>query len=76
MACRATELLDDSYHAQLAKLIRISRPKVDLSEHIRLAGDAGSGGDVMSAFAGTRPAGRGRQDGQQAAVGFLRACGR
>ena len=46
------ELLDDSYHAHLAKLIRISRPKVDLSEHIRLAGDAGAGGDVMSAFLG------------------------
>ncbi len=46
------ELLDDSYHAHLAKLIRISRPKVDLSEHIRLAGDAGSGGDVMSSFLG------------------------
>jgi gamma-glutamyltranspeptidase/glutathione hydrolase len=46
------ELLDDSYHAHLAKLIRISRPKVDLSEHIRLAGDAGGGGDVMSAFLG------------------------
>ncbi|HEX3395128.1 MAG TPA: gamma-glutamyltransferase [Steroidobacteraceae bacterium] len=46
------ELLDDSYHAHLAKLIRISRPKVDLSEHIRLAGEAGGGGDVMSAFSG------------------------
>ncbi|HWG71496.1 MAG TPA: gamma-glutamyltransferase [Steroidobacteraceae bacterium] len=48
-----TELLDDSYHAHLAKLIRISRPKVDLSEHIRLAGDAvGVGVDVMSAYLG------------------------
>lgn len=46
------ELLDDSYHAHLAKLIRVSRPKVDLSEHIRLAGDAGGGGDVMSSFLG------------------------
>jgi gamma-glutamyltranspeptidase/glutathione hydrolase len=46
------ELLDDSYHAHLAKLIRISRPKVDLSEHIRLAGDAGGGADVMSSFLG------------------------
>ena len=34
------ELLDDAYHAHLAKLIRKSRPKVDLSEHIRLAGDS------------------------------------
>jgi gamma-glutamyltranspeptidase/glutathione hydrolase len=46
------ELLDDAYHAHLAKLIRVSRPKVDLSEHIRLAGDAGGGADAMSAFLG------------------------
>ncbi len=46
------ELLDDAYHAHLARLIRKSRPKVDLSEHIRLAGDV-VGGDVMSAFLGT-----------------------
>jgi gamma-glutamyltranspeptidase / glutathione hydrolase len=46
------ELLDDTYHAHLAKMIRISRPKVDLSEHMRLAGDAGGGGDLMSAFLG------------------------
>ena len=46
------ELLDGTYHAHLAKMIRISRPKVDLSEHMRLAGDAGGGGDVMSAFLG------------------------
>jgi gamma-glutamyltranspeptidase/glutathione hydrolase len=46
------ELLDDGYHAHLAKLIRKSRPKVDLSEHIRLAGEAGMGGDFMSAFGG------------------------
>jgi gamma-glutamyltranspeptidase / glutathione hydrolase len=44
------ELLDDGYHAHLAKLIRKSRPKVDLTGHIRLAGDAG--GDPMSAFVG------------------------
>jgi gamma-glutamyltranspeptidase/glutathione hydrolase len=47
-----TELLDDTYHAHLAKMIRISRPRVDLTEHIRLAGDAGSGADFMSAFLG------------------------
>lgn len=46
------ELLDDDYHAHLAKLIRKSRPKVDLSEHIRLAGDAGGGADMMSALFG------------------------
>lgn len=46
------EILDDGYHAHLAKMIRISRPKVDLSEHIRLAGDATSGTDFMSAFGG------------------------
>lgn len=46
------ELLDDGYHAHLAKLIRKSRPKVDLSEHIRLAGEPGMGGDFMSAFGG------------------------
>jgi gamma-glutamyltranspeptidase / glutathione hydrolase len=33
------EVLDDCYHAHLAKLIRGSRPKVDLSEHIRLSAD-------------------------------------
>lgn len=46
------ELLDDSYHSHLARMIRASRPKVDLTEHIRLAGDAAGGGDFMSAFAG------------------------
>jgi gamma-glutamyltranspeptidase/glutathione hydrolase len=44
------EVLDDGYHAHLAKMIRIARPKVDLTEHIKLAGDSGSGGDFMSAF--------------------------
>jgi gamma-glutamyltranspeptidase/glutathione hydrolase len=33
------EVLDDAYHAHLAKMIRGSRPKVDLSGHIKLAGD-------------------------------------
>ncbi|HJS88741.1 MAG TPA: gamma-glutamyltransferase [Steroidobacteraceae bacterium] len=46
------ELLDDGYHAHLAKLIRKSRPKVDLTEHIRLAGEAGMPGDFMSSFGG------------------------
>lgn len=46
------ELLDDGYHAHLAKLIRKSRPKVDLTEHIRLAGEAGMAGDFMSALGG------------------------
>jgi gamma-glutamyltranspeptidase/glutathione hydrolase len=46
------ELLDDTYHAHLAKLIRKSRPKVDLSEHIRLAGDGSGAGDLMSAVFG------------------------
>lgn len=46
------ELLDDAYHGYLARLIANSRPKVDLSEHIRLSGDM-AGGDSMSAFLGT-----------------------
>jgi len=33
------EVLDDAYHAHLAKLIRKSRPKLDLTEHVKLAGD-------------------------------------
>jgi gamma-glutamyltranspeptidase/glutathione hydrolase len=44
------EVLDDGYHAHLAKMIWGSRPKVDLSEHIRLSGDAlgGAGGFFAS----------------------------
>jgi gamma-glutamyltranspeptidase/glutathione hydrolase len=38
------EILDEDYHAHLAKMIRKSRPKVDLTEHIRLAGDSVEGG--------------------------------
>lgn len=51
------EVLDDGYHAHLAKMIARSRPKVDLSGHIRLAGDGAAGGDLMSNFtgAGGRP---------------------
>ncbi len=33
------EVLDDAYLAHLAKLIRGGRPKVDLTQHIRLSGD-------------------------------------
>jgi gamma-glutamyltranspeptidase/glutathione hydrolase len=47
------EILDDGYHAFLARMIRKSRPKVDLSEHVKLSGDLPAGGDLMSAFAGT-----------------------
>lgn len=46
------EVLDDAYHAHLARLIRGSRPKVDLTDHIRLSGDGSAPGDLMSAFAG------------------------
>jgi gamma-glutamyltranspeptidase/glutathione hydrolase len=46
------EVLDDGYHAHLARLIRGSRPKVDLSEHIKLSGDAGAGGDFLTSIAG------------------------
>lgn len=41
------ELLDDAYHAHLARLIAKTRPKVDLTDHIRLAGDA-QGGDAFT----------------------------
>jgi gamma-glutamyltranspeptidase/glutathione hydrolase len=48
-------VLDDDYHAHLARLVRGSRPKIDLSEHIRLAGD----GDGTGAYAGfLGPAGK------------------
>jgi gamma-glutamyltranspeptidase/glutathione hydrolase len=46
------EVLDDGYHAHLAKMIRIARPKVDLTDQIRLAGDAVGGADFMSALGG------------------------
>jgi gamma-glutamyltranspeptidase / glutathione hydrolase len=47
------EILDDSYHAHLAKMIQKSRPKVDLSEHVRLTEGAISTADVMSNYSGT-----------------------
>lgn len=40
------EVLDDDYHKHLAKLIRGSRPKVDMTDHIRLSGDGA--GDIPS----------------------------
>lgn len=41
------ELLDDAYHAHLARMIRKARPKVDLSEHVRLSGSGGGGPDAV-----------------------------
>jgi gamma-glutamyltranspeptidase/glutathione hydrolase len=48
-------LLDDGYHQQLAKLISGSRPKIDLTAHLRLIdGPGGSaGGDALSLAAGS-----------------------
>jgi gamma-glutamyltranspeptidase/glutathione hydrolase len=54
------EVLDDGYHEHLAKLIRKSRPKVDLTEHIRLSGDAPSS-TGMALYGGQPPAGRPRR---------------
>jgi gamma-glutamyltranspeptidase/glutathione hydrolase len=61
------EVLDDGYHAHLAKMIRKSRPKVDLTEHIRLAGDASGMTDIMSsaAFGGMGKPRLGRSDSDQ-----------
>jgi gamma-glutamyltranspeptidase/glutathione hydrolase len=48
------EVLDDNYHAHLARMIRKSRPKDDLTEHIRLAGDmVGPLQDTFSSYNGT-----------------------
>lgn len=41
------EVLDDDYHRHLAKLIRGSRPLVDMTTHVRLSGD----GDALSSGA-------------------------
>jgi gamma-glutamyltranspeptidase/glutathione hydrolase len=46
------EILDDTYHEHLAKMIRKGRPRIDLSEHIRLSGDVSAGADFLSAFGG------------------------
>lgn len=46
------EVLDDGYHAHLARLIRRSRPRIDLTDHIRLAGDGAAAGDFLSALGG------------------------
>ena len=49
------EVLEDAYHAHLATMIHASRPRVDLSEHVRLAADAGA--EIFAAFTagGGRP---------------------
>lgn len=51
------ELLDDAYHAHLARMIRKSRPRIDLTEHIRLTGDVPAMGDIMSSLSvsGSKP---------------------
>jgi gamma-glutamyltranspeptidase/glutathione hydrolase len=54
------ELLDDAYHAHLAKLIRKSRPRVDLTEHLRLSGDD-PGTSGLALYGGQPPAGRPRR---------------
>jgi gamma-glutamyltranspeptidase / glutathione hydrolase len=46
------EVLDDGYHAHLAQLIAKSRPKVDLTEHVRLTGETQGATDLMSGFYG------------------------
>jgi gamma-glutamyltranspeptidase / glutathione hydrolase len=58
------EVLDDAYHLQLAKMIRKARPKVDLTEHIRLTGEGGvSSSDVMTQYAGSGGRPRCRENG-------------
>jgi gamma-glutamyltranspeptidase/glutathione hydrolase len=42
------EVLDDAYHAHLAALIRKSRPKVDLTDHIRLSESTTGAADIMT----------------------------
>jgi len=41
-------LLDDGFHAHLARLIRGMRPKIDLTRHVELTA-SGSGGNMMAA---------------------------
>jgi gamma-glutamyltranspeptidase / glutathione hydrolase len=59
------EILDDTYHAHLAKMIQKSRPKVDLTGHIRLTADAGTV-DIVSALStsGSKPR-LGKSDAEQ-----------
>ena len=60
------ELLDEAYLAHLAKLILKSRPKVDLTDHIRLAGDGSAAQDLLSALGGAGgPPTRGRSETDQ-----------
>lgn len=47
------EILDGAYHEHLAKLITKSRPRVDLTAHIQLTGDAASAADLMTHYAGS-----------------------
>lgn len=54
------EVLDDAYHAHLAKMIHRSRPKVDLTEHIRLSGDS-PGSTGLALYGGQPPSGRPRR---------------
>lgn len=49
------EVLDDGYHAHLSRLIRGSRPRVNLSEHIRLSGEMPAFG---AAYGALPPSGR------------------
>ena len=48
----SAEVLDDDYHAHLAKLIRGARPKIDLTDHVRLSGDGLAATDMMSQLGG------------------------
>lgn len=64
------EILDDAYHAHLAKMIQKSRPKVDLTEHLRLTGeDPGTNG--LALYGAQPPAGKPRrlQPGLNAPLG-------
>jgi gamma-glutamyltranspeptidase/glutathione hydrolase len=46
------ELLDDSYHSHLARLLWGSRPKLDLTEHVRLTGATPGLNELMKAMGG------------------------
>lgn len=62
----AAGVLDDGYHAHLAKLIQGARPKIDLTHHIRLSGDGPAGGDLLSSASGSagKPRLMAREDAQ------------